>query len=64
MNPTLEERTTLALIRALSLPEFEVCPACRVMVIYGLTDDGYLRHCGCTLKPTTEEERARYGVTQ
>ena len=58
MSPTLEERITLATIRALALPEFEVCSRRGVMVIYGRTDDGYVRLCGCTLRsdnaPATE----------
>jgi hypothetical protein len=58
MTPTLEERITLATIRSLASPEFEACSRCGVMVIYGRTDDGYVRLCGCTLKsdnaPATE----------
>ena len=58
MSPTLEERITLATIRALASTKFETCSRCRVMVIYGRTDDGYVRLCGCTLKsdnaPATE----------
>jgi hypothetical protein len=58
MTPTLEERITLATIRSLASPEFEACSMCGVMVIYGRTDGGYVRLCGCTLKsdnaPATE----------
>lgn len=63
MTPTLEERITLAALRALASPEFEVCFRCRVMVIYGRTDYGYVRLCGCTLKsdnaPATERTTER-----